>query len=134
MLQTLIKDRLHSRDISIREAAREIGISHTTLNRILTEGSNVDLPTIQTLATWLGVSLTTAIGIEDDKSDVASAVTALIETEPQLANTFVRAAKEVMDGTLTGDDFRDILEYAMYKINSRRANAAKSKNEVSGGD
>lgn len=134
MLQTMINDRMRARGMSVREAAREIGVAHTTLNRLLNEKAEVDLATVRLLAAWLGVSLPTALGIDDDNSDVAVAVTALIEAEPRLADTFVRAAQEVKNGTLTSDDFRDILEYAMFKINSRRANAEKSKNDVPGGD
>ena len=62
MLQELVKEALHSRRKSIRQAASEIGIAHTTLNRII-DGQPYDLDTARKICDWLQVDLATILSL-----------------------------------------------------------------------
>ena len=105
--------------ISLRQAAREVGISHTAITRAA-EGVQIDLETVVRICNWLGVSPNDVLGTMGVNDQVMiSQVVALIQSEPKLAQLFTDAFKDVEADKLSLDDLRDILNYATYRLKNR---------------
>jgi len=118
MLQRVLADRIRERGLSKRAAAREIGVAHTTLIRIL-EGANADMDTIMKISDWLKIPMSTLINAE--QSDLASKIAVLIDKNPELGDVFVKAITEVIEGNISTDIIEDIASYTIFKINSQKS-------------
>jgi len=118
MLKNLVIEKMRERGLSARAVARECNVAHTTINRVL-EGKPVDLTTLEAIAEWLGVNLSTVLGTTE--GDLATQISLLIQMEPELARVF----GEAMDGVLKGDysrkDIEDIVAYATFRLQPRGA-------------
>ena len=117
MLDQILKEELAKRGLSIREAAREIGVAHTTVARMV-QGITVDIGTLQKTCDWLGIQLSTVLNVED-KSELGltSKLAMILEKQPELAGVFAEALDELEAGHLTTADLADIMGYAAYRIN-----------------
>ena len=120
MIANLLKEAMAAKGLSARQVAKITDISHTTVDRILT-GDWIDLETLVKLCNWLKISPATALNtLGNGEDQVVSAMAALIEVEPRLAETLISAARDVENGKLQPSDLRDIVAYATYKVQLRR--------------
>lgn len=116
MFRNLIANEIARRGISVREAARQIGLnSHGTLINVL-NGRPMEVETAQMICKWLGVPLTAAVedGAPEDKA--IAAISAVLKAAPELEKLFIRAAEEVETGNLTITDFKEILDFIAFKL------------------
>ncbi len=139
MFRTILENELERRNMSLREAAKEIGISHTTLIAARDGTRAIDVGTALAIAKWVGVPLSTLVEEanpeEQEKNKVFQALKIVLEAAPELEQVFKQAANELAAGTLSLTDFRDITEYAAYKIRIRREQAqANEKKRISEAD
>lgn len=138
MLQSLVADKMRRERLSARDAARQIGVSHTTIIRML----DGDIPNIENLVAvskWLGVSLSNALGVASKTNDsVATRVAMIIEAEPRLGNLFSSIVQDFNDGKLGMEDIEDILAYAAFRLSKKGSSDAQSEDVLSqrdrGGD
>lgn len=117
-LQSMINQKLAAEKISLRQAAAQIGMAHSTLRNFLI-GNQMDMDTIQKICNWLNVSVRDALGFDTD-SDTAAAVATVLEMEPELAEIFRAAATDVRDGKLPPEDFLEIVRYATYRLQTAK--------------
>lgn len=113
MLQRLLDERIREKNISIREASRQIGVSHTTLIRII-GGEQCDIPTIAKITNWLGVSMSLVLGQADD--NLATTIAAFAASEPRLAMVLDKAMQRVLQRRMKPETLRDLLAYIAYRI------------------
>ncbi len=114
MLQNLMADALRSKGISGRAAAREIGVSHTTVVRILA-GKPIDFDTLELVCKWLGISVSDVI--QSDTSDNISArIAILVQKVPGMGELLADAVVKMDAGELSEEDVREIIAYATYRI------------------
>lgn len=116
---TLVRQAIEKRGLSIRAAAREIGVAHTTLNRVI-DGQDIDVGTIVKVCDWLGVPVSTALNTFSSKETLPEKLAVLIEAEPKLKEVFEQAMGDLENGSLSTNDLSDIVSYAAYKINLKR--------------
>lgn len=117
LLQIILNDRIKELGISIREAGRQIGIAHTTLNRIL-YGDEYDLATLKAMANWLQVKPSSFLDAETSSPDqLTSQIAILLETYPRLAEVFSEVIARVLKEEISPDTFTDIAAYAAYRMN-----------------
>jgi len=121
MLAQLLSAELASKNISIRAAAREIGLSHTSIYRVL-KGKNVDLLTLEKIALWMNIPLALlANTLPREKSDsvITEKLNLLLFRNPSLKDIL----KIILDGfeanLLLEEDIEEILNFAAFKIVSR---------------
>lgn len=119
-LRELVGKEIERRGISQRQAAREIGCSHTTLVALIKRNRPLEVNTAYLICQWLGVPLTLAVDEVTDVDKTMSVVMTLLKAAPELEQIFTVTAKEIEDGTLSNADFKDILEYTAFKIQQRR--------------
>jgi transcriptional regulator with XRE-family HTH domain len=134
MLGELLDERMKSMGISQREAGRQMGLSGTTIAAII-KNRPLEVHTAYIVCKWLGVPIEAAIGDLPTEEREWSQIVALLKTAPELADILRVAATEVVSGVLTPADFKDILEYAAYKIQKRKDkfNGEQRENSVGNG-
>jgi transcriptional regulator with XRE-family HTH domain len=127
LFRVILETELERRRLSVRKAAKEIGIAHTTLHGAIDGTRRLDIGTAQAIARWLKVPLSTVVeeadAAEYDRNEVVQALRLVLEADPELEQTFKDAARALAAGTLSLADFRDITEYAAYKIRIRTEQA-----------
>ncbi len=112
----LIQSRIKGKDLSIREAARQIGIAHTTLIRCL-DGLSVDLDTLFSICDWLGVSPSTAINTFQKNSDATNEkITLLIQFFPDLMEPLENILHMIEAEQVQPSIFEDILTYIEFRL------------------
>ena len=118
ILQKLLKEHIDKDHLSMRAAAKQIGVAHTTLIRIV-NGEACDMPTLQKLADWLEVSPSSLLDtIESD--DITKVVASIISADPILAEAFILAGQHVIDGEMTPEELREIAIYAAWRFSVKK--------------
>jgi transcriptional regulator with XRE-family HTH domain len=122
MLPTLIKSALAERNLSYREAAEQIGISHTTLIAFVKDTRNMDkcdIGTLKSVCAWLGVPVTIALDESIDPSYCL--IINAISENPKLVELYNQIAEEVESGKLTYRDFKTIFDYIEFILSKRKS-------------
>ena len=130
LVSVLITDKMQREGLSQRKAAAEIGITHTTLRRVI-NGEPYDIPTAKKLSKWLGVNTSTLLDVEpefDDEQELAQAIAAILMTEPTLKNVFREAMKRVQTGEMEPQTLREIASYAAFKLDFGESNVVTNTN------
>jgi transcriptional regulator with XRE-family HTH domain len=126
ILKNLVTSEIQRKNFSVRAAARDAGLSHTSMVRILNEDP-VEFDTLITISKWLGVKPSTLIdGLSSDGDDLVTNLAVLIERERGLADVFKVLLEEYISGGITQEEISDVVSYATYKLN-RRKNAILAK-------
>lgn len=120
MLSKLFVEEVKRKDFSYREAAREIGISHTTAMR-LRDNKNVDFAIIAKLATWLGEDFRTLVSLRSNNSlDLYSSMKVIFDQNPELEKEFSGCIELIEKYEIPPDVMDEIHAYARYKMSSSR--------------
>lgn len=82
MIDRILRYEISKRDLSIRGAARQIGIAHTTLERMLS-GNPADLESIEKVSQWMHVKVSTLLDIDDENPTVAF-ISCWLDKRPEL--------------------------------------------------
>jgi transcriptional regulator with XRE-family HTH domain len=113
----LLKAAIQSRGISNRKAAEEIGVAHTTLQRVL-EGDPFDMATAEKISAWLDIPLSTLLDTRGDSPDaLAATISAVLREEPRLAGIFGEAMERVLSGQMSMEGYRQLLAYTAFALN-----------------
>lgn len=115
MLQTLLQREMAARNLSSHTAAEEIGTSHTTILRAL-RGDRVDVDTIIKIANWLKIRPSELLNSMSDTS-LADQIAVLLSHSSDLEKELKDAAERVQSGALDPAVLKDIVSYALYKLN-----------------
>ena len=113
-LQRLLNEKIDKWHLSMRAAAKQIGIAHTTLIRII-NGEKCDMPTLQKMAEWLGVTPSSLLDTLDT-DDTATNIAAVLSAEPALAKVFNEALQRVKSGKMTQAELKDFISYAAFRF------------------
>lgn len=119
MFNKILTKEIQRRGISFREAAKEIGISHTTLYAIK-EGRPMDVETAIAVCKWANVPIETLVKVAGKRERTLAAVDVLLRAAPDLEKAFLEAADAVESGELSMDDFNEVITFAAYMIQRRR--------------
>ena len=119
MLKEILDQELRSRRLGVRAAARQMGVAHMTLYRIL-KGDHVDLSTISIIAGWLGVNPSTLIDENvPGVNALASNLTVLLQSMPALSEMLASAVDRVEAGELDVSTLTEVLSYMAFKLQRR---------------
>jgi DNA-binding Xre family transcriptional regulator len=116
-LRLVLNSELERRRISAREAARQSGLSHTTIVRAL-RGDNVDLETIRLVCTWLEIDPTKVVDFGHDQSDDVwmGKFTALITSNPLLKENMCNVFRKIEIETVNPKIIDEICAYIMFSL------------------
>ncbi|HNR02423.1 MAG TPA: helix-turn-helix transcriptional regulator [Anaerolineaceae bacterium] len=115
MISRLVQEKISKEHLSYRQAAKEIGVAHTTLMRII-EGRQIDLPTSQKLAEWLGVTITSLLPTIHHQQGGPDLFNILLQMNPNLRETLEEYLFKMPLKPLSIEDLNDILEFIIFKL------------------
>lgn len=122
MLQELVKQALHDRHKSVRQAASEIGIAHTTLNRII-DGQPFDLDTARKICDWLRVDLATILSITVNRSaEFIDRLTICMDFSPSFRNALEVLVSNFEKGKIDATVLDQIANFMQFLMNGKRQN------------
>ncbi len=119
MFNKILTKEIQRRGISYREAAKEIGVSHTTLYQIQ-QGRSMDVETAIAICKWANVPIETLVKVEGGRERTLAALDVLLRAQPDLEKAFLEAAEAVENDELSLDDFNEVITFAAYMIQRRR--------------
>ena len=120
MLKTILEREMRSRNLSYRAVAEAIDVSHSTILRAL-RGDTVDIETIIKLAKFLNVRPSELVNTLDDGAPLADQIAVLLSHSRDFEQELRDAVERVKAGSISVDTLRDIVSYALYKLNSSGA-------------
>ena len=129
MISRLLDEEIKRRGISQRQAAQEIGVSHTTVAGVRA-GKEIIVSTAYLICKWLNVPLTAAVDDISDEDRIVIQITNTLKAAPELEQIFFNSAKAVEEGDLTREDFQEIMEYISFKLQQRKARKLAKKKEI----
>ena len=116
-MNLVLRSELERRRISAREAARQSGLSHTTIVRAL-KGDNVDLETIRLICAWLEVDPTTMVdfGHDQGNDEWLGKLTTLISSNPQLRENMLNVFCKVEMDAINPRIIDEICAFIMFSM------------------
>ncbi len=116
MLKEFLRDTMRQRNLSGRETARQIGVSHTTIRRMLID-EPIDLDTAAKVTSWLGVSLAAVLEVDyEENLDMDIRILALLDRFPELRLLLEDLANAAMAGQLSVHLPREIANYGRFAL------------------
>ena len=116
MLVQLVKTEMDTHHLSIRQAARQIGVAHTTLFRVL-NSRPVDLSTLNAVCTWLDINMSTLVATEGRGDDaVVAKIAVLLQRNPGLKDVLMQELDALEEGTLSEKDMVEILAFIAFRV------------------
>ena len=99
-LSTLLREKIIQENISEREASRQIGVSPTTIARVLS-GDLPDLTTMIAMCDWLGVSVSRYWTPPCPARAPSWLKSGYLEAKPELTRVFVDAMTYIMENDVS---------------------------------
>jgi len=116
ILPNLLRNKMNSEGLSGREVARQIGVSATTVARVL-NGESVDVDTLLRLCKWMDVSPAAILDAQlPSRSGLSAKIAAVIQTNPALAEIFDAAMEKLGKGEVDISVIHDLAAYAAYRL------------------
>ena len=118
MLLTLLNKAMKERRLTVRQAAAEIGVSHTTITRLL-QGSSYDLDTAVSVCNWLGVPPAQVLGLSGS-DPLEQALSSILVANPALRRAFEKVLDPIENNVLDVAVLEDILQYIAFRLSQTR--------------
>jgi DNA-binding Xre family transcriptional regulator len=122
-LNLVLSSELARRRISAREAARQSGLSHTTIVRAL-RGDNVDLETIRLICAWLEIDPTKVVDFGQDQGDDRWMwrLEVLIASNASIRNQFIEIFEAIDRETIAPSIIGEIASFMAYSLRKHQPN------------
>jgi transcriptional regulator with XRE-family HTH domain len=120
MLDIILKQFMKDRGLSSHKVADAIGVSHTTVLRAL-RGEAVDVDTIIKLANYMDIRPSELLNSMSTDATLPDQLAALLSHSPELEEELKDAVERTRAGALDPAVVRDIVSYALYKLNQAGA-------------
>lgn len=120
MIIDLLQEEIRKKGLSIRAAAQEIGIAHTTLIRLL-NGSPVDLETLRKVCGWLNVEVGTILNTSDsDEKSLTDKFACILQRKPELHELFNEYYEKMEHTEVNLVDLEEILAFMIFRSYYRK--------------
>jgi len=116
MINAIIRNEIHQRGLSVRKAAREIGVSHTTMFRII-KGSPIDLPTATKLSNWLNVPVSSLVDASTgNNSSEIEKIIFFLSLYPDLIQKLIQTIDQIQTNPNVTQAIADVLAYLVFRL------------------
>jgi transcriptional regulator with XRE-family HTH domain len=122
-LSSLLRSRMDSDKLSLRDAAKEAGVSHSTIKRIL-DGSDFGIDALLSICKFLNVPVSKVLN--DDIGSLDSRVVMLLRRYPDLGAVFGEAVERISTGELDPSIMSDLASYMEFKIRRQESRSQKT--------
>jgi len=124
MLRKLLIDEIKWRGLSVRAAAQEIGVAHTTVLRLI-EGKPGDLETMRKVCSWLNVEMATILSShERSEKALAEKFAIIMERNPGLYQMFEGYYEKTETKEIDLRDLEEILAFLIFRTYYRKLDFA----------
>lgn len=116
-LSDLVHRKMEAENLSLRAAGEQVGVAHTTIDRILKDKS-VDFETIEKVCDWLGVPVATVLDVREDSQEIMDQIASILALSPQLSGVFSELAEKVISGEVDPSILAEVAAFTSYRLNS----------------
>jgi transcriptional regulator with XRE-family HTH domain len=107
---------MEAEKLSLRKAAEQIGVSHSTLSRVL-GGESFDVPTLEGISEWLGVDPGVLLGAKPgSRQELSIRIEQMLKANPDLSAVFEEALKRLDAGEVSSQAISELIAYAGYRL------------------
>lgn len=114
-LSKLLRERLDSEKLSVRDAAKLIGVSHATVARAA-NGETVEVDTLVKIADFLRMPVESLLVEEDEHTDHLEKLLVLMSIEPELIDVLSEITKRVKAGFIDEKILSEIAAFAAFRL------------------
>ncbi len=120
MIRKLLMDEIKWRGLSVRGAARDIGVAHTTVIRLL-DDKPVDLETLRKVCSWLNIEMATILSTpERSEKSLVERFTIILERNPGLYRLFDEYYNKLENFEVNLLDLEEILAFLIFRTYYRK--------------
>lgn len=131
-LPELLKKRMETEKLSLRDIAKKTNISHATVARAV-NGETVKIDTLITLAEFLGVPVEDLLDVKDKPSDIMQQIVMVLSIEPELTQVFTEIAQKIENDKTYQKVLAEVAAFAAYRLditNKKVEAQAKAKKQA----
>jgi len=114
-LQQFLQERMDAEKLSLRQAAKLIKISHSTVARAL-RGEKLDVDSMVEICKWLGVTLNEVVYEGYEPNPIYMKIAQILSIEPEFESIFFRIEQEIRNERISQSLLKEIAGYANYRI------------------
>jgi len=110
-----LKERMKLEKLSLRAAAKQIDVSHSTIDRVL-KGETVEVDTLTKISEFLNVPIDDLIGQSKEIKERFDRISNLFSIEPELAEVLDRIAQGIKTGDIDKKIITEVSAFTAFRI------------------
>ena len=111
-----LKQRMEMEDLSLSAAAKQIGVSHSTIDRII-RGETVEIDTLIKISEYLNTPVEEFLGDAKVTSERMERIANLFSMEPELADVMDKISKGIKTGEIDKKIITEIAAFIAFRLN-----------------
>ena len=115
ILQNLVAARMKEEHLSLRQAGNQVGVVHTTIQRVL-DNESINLPTVEKVCDWLGVPVSAVVDTVSQELEMAIEISTLFSTNIEFAEVFSNLAQKIQSSAINPTIFSEITAFLAFSI------------------
>lgn len=120
VLADLVNKKMIEHKLSLRNAAKQVGVSHTTVSRLL-DGVQLDLQTMTKFCDWCGVSPAQVLDVTyngdiSEEDSIVKHLSIIVTSNPRLKRVFSTLLGLDGNKRLPDETISEILDFIAFKI------------------
>ena len=120
-LANMLRDRMDMEGLSVRDAGKLIGVSHSTVARAV-NGEVVEIETLKKFCSFLGVPVESMLDLKDDNDELLNQILRVISIEPELAEVFIEIGQALGDNKLDKIILNEIAAFSHCRLDYLKKN------------
>lgn len=101
--------------LSVRDAAKKIGVSHLTVARAA-NGETVEVDTLVKIADYLGVPVKDILDVKETPDEINEQISMVLAIEPELSKVLAKIAKKVENKEMDAKVLAEVAAFAAYRL------------------
>ena len=110
-----LKKQMDLENLSLRAAAKQIGVSHSTIDRVIA-GRTVEIDTLIKISNFLQTPVEDLLVESQETSTRIDRITQLFSVEPELADVLDKIAKALKSGHVDKKIISEISAFAAFRL------------------
>lgn len=125
-LAELLRKRMDVENLSLRETGEKIGVSHSTVARIV-DGETVEVDTLVKICDFLNIPVETVLDIREEPEEILQQVVMVLSIEPELSQIFGDIARGIINKEVDRKVLSEIAAFASYRLEHELASGQTTK-------
>lgn len=110
-----LRERMDLDGMSVRSAGQKIGVSHSTVARIV-HGEAVDVDTLVKVCDFLNIPVESVLDVREEPEESLRDLNLVISTEPELSQVFHKIAQGIINDEIDKTILAEIAAFANYRL------------------